>query len=159
MRPLKPIWLLAIHLAWLCRIISFLLEFITTEHDWKFLMSWMFNNGKCSFIIYNWSIFAEPYSEPCLWNIWDGVFREHYYCCQVIECFCKRLYLKCLTGYEYANVWICWFNHKLYLKFSLFSGIPCIPFLYANYKLVITQKPYAVLNIFHACFSYLALIS
>ena len=51
MRPLKPIWLLAVHLAWFSWIISFLFEFQTTEPDWKFLLIWMLNNRKCSFNI------------------------------------------------------------------------------------------------------------
>ena len=144
------------HLAWLYWIISFLMEFLIAEHDWKFLLNWIFNNRKCSLDI------VEVYLQKYMQNPACQISKMEFFTKIVmvigykqLNIFAKDSTLDVWQGSEYA-----WFNHKLYFEiFSFYLHcIPCI-FLCANDKLVITQKPCAILKIFHTHFLYLAVIS
>ena len=86
-------------------IISFLLEFLTTERDWKFLLILMFNNRKCSLDIVEVHL-AEAY------------FNENSYWLKAIKCFCKRFHLRCLTGFRILFGNKIYFDYKILLKVS-----------------------------------------
>ena len=113
-----------------------LVEFLTAESDWKFLLIQMFNNSKYSLDMVEIYMQKHIKNAACQMSLgWS--FSWNSCLLKAVNYFCRVLHLRCLTEF-----WIrLWFNHKLY--FEIYSRylyhIPCVIFLCANDKLVITQ--------------------